>query len=64
LQRVDDSSGEETTALGCDLTLDGFCFDDPEDEDNAKGEQDKEREGDDVWKVDREDERQQEEEIA
>jgi hypothetical protein len=55
LQRLDDSSGEETTALICDLN--GLCFDDPEKEDNAEGEQDKERKGDDVCKADREEER-------
>jgi hypothetical protein len=60
LQRVDDSSGEETTASGSDLN--GPCFDDPEEEDNAEGEQDKERKGDDVCKHDREDEKQQDEE--
>jgi hypothetical protein len=39
LQRVNDSSGEETTALRSDLN--GLCFDNPEEEDNAEGEQDK-----------------------
>jgi hypothetical protein len=46
LQRLDDSSGEETAASGSDLN--GFCFDDPEEEDIAEGEQGKERKADDV----------------
>jgi hypothetical protein len=62
LQRVDDSSGEETAALRCDLRLDGFCFDDPEEEDNAEGEQNKERKGDDVVQGEREEEEQAQEE--
>jgi phosphopantothenoylcysteine synthetase/decarboxylase len=55
LQGLDNSSGEETAAFGCDLN--GLCFDDPEEEDDAEGEQDKERKGDDVCKGDREEER-------
>jgi hypothetical protein len=57
LQGLDDSSGEETAALRFELRLDGLRFDDPEEEDNAEGEQDKERKGDDVCKGDREEER-------
>jgi hypothetical protein len=42
------ASGEETTALRSELN--GLCFDDPEEEDDADGEQDKERKGDNVCK--------------
>jgi hypothetical protein len=61
LQGLDHSSGEETAALRSDSN--GLCFDDPEEEDNAEGEQDKERKSDDVCKDDREVEKQYHEEI-
>jgi hypothetical protein len=63
LQRVDNSSGEETTASECDLTLDRFGFDDPEEEDSAEREQEKGRKDNDVCKAEREGEKQHQEEI-
>jgi hypothetical protein len=58
LQRLTDSSGDETTAWRCDLRPDWLRVDD---EDNDEWKRDKEKEGDSVCKDNRDDERQYQE---